>query len=139
MRVLGRQLARYAVSGGIAALVTLAVYAAAWRLLASAGVRWDYLLADAIGWAAGMVVNYVLSSRWVFQRAGTPTAPVRDFSVFALIGLVGLGWSQLGLWVLIGRWGAQRDLAKLTMIAVVFAWNFAARRAWLLRAGAIHG
>jgi putative flippase GtrA len=130
---------RYAVSGGIAMAVTMAVYAAGWRLLAALGVRGDYLLADAAGWAAGMCVNYSLSSRWVFRRSGASKAPVREFSVFALIGLVGLGWSQLGLWLLVGRWGMQRDLAKLIMIGAVFAWNFSVRRAWLLRTEALHG
>jgi putative flippase GtrA len=136
---IGRQVLRYAVTGGIAMVVTMIVYAAGWRILTAAGVRGDYLLADVAGWAAGMSVNYVLSSRWVFQRPGASKAPVREFSIFALIGLIGLVWSQLGLWMLVGRWGVQRDLAKLIMIGAVFAWNFSIRRAWLLRTEALHG
>lgn len=127
------ELVRYTLSGGVAMLVTLAIYAVGWRLLMRCGVRGDYLVADAAGWAGGMAVNYWLSRRWVFSRRRLADRPDQEFLLFAAIGLAGLAWSQLGLWGLVGGLQVQRDLAKLIMIGVVFAWNFFARRAWLFR------
>lgn len=127
------QLIRYALAGGAATAVTMAVYAAGWRLLARLGVRGDYLIADAAGWAAGMTVNYWLSRRWVFESRRLDGGRGREFLLFAVIGLAGLGWSQLGLWGLVGGLRVHRDLAKVVMIGLVFAWNFMVRRALLFR------
>ena len=126
------QLVRYTLSGGIAIVVTLAVYAAGWRILAALGARGDYLIADVIGWMAGMLVNYMLSRRWVFTGQRRMHG-AQEFLVFASVGLMGLGWSQLGLRLLVGRWSLHRDLAKLIMAAAVFVWNFGARRALMVR------
>ena len=126
------QLLRYMVTGGIAMVVSFAVYVAGWRMLSRFGVRGDYLLADVAAWFAGMVVNYGLSSRWVFERKES-MSQTHEFAAFAAIGLIGLGWSQLALWGLVGGLGVQRDLAKVVSAAIVFVWNFTMRKIVLFR------
>ena len=126
------QLLRYTVTGGIAMAVSFAVYAAGWRMLSRLGVRGDYLLADLAAWFAGMVVNYRLSAGWVFERRSS-MSPATEFTAFAAIGLIGLGWSQLALWGLVGGLGVQRDLAKVVAAAIVFVWNFTMRKTVLFR------
>ena len=130
---LAGQFIRYALSGAVAMLVTLAIYATGWRLLARLGVPGDYLFADVAGWFGGMLVIYTLSCRWVFEQRRLAGRRGGELAMFILIGLVGLLWSQLGLWGLVGKLGVQRDLAKLIMAAVVFLWNFSVRRAVLFR------
>lgn len=129
------QLLRYGMSASVAMATTFAIYTVGWRLLARLGVRGDYLLADVAAWAGGMAVNYGLSRRWVFHGSRTPDGSLREFGLFAAIGLAGLAWSQLGLWALVGGLHVHRDLAKVAMIGVVFAWNFTVRRALLFRSG----
>jgi len=129
---LAQQLVRYLLTGCLSAVVTFLVYAFVWRVLSARGVAWDYLLADVIASLFGLWITYTLSCSWVFQNR-SQAGRKREFVLFALIGFVGLFWSQLGLLGLVGELKVQRDLAKVLVAAAVFVWNFTVRKMLLFR------
>lgn len=57
--------------------------------------------------------------------------------MFALIGLVGLGLNELVLWLLTGLLGVFYLTSKIASVALVFTWNFAARK-WFLFSNTHH-
>ncbi len=115
-----------------ASLLALAADVAALFVLTSvAGV--PYLYSAAAAFVLGLVVVYLLSILWVFERRSS-MHPALEFLLFALIGMVGLGLNEGVLWVLTGIWGFYYMFSKIASVVVVFTWNFFARKFILFRA-----
>lgn len=85
------------------------------------------LLATAIACFAGILVNYFLSKRFVFkQEIGIKKR--YEFMMHAIIGLIALGFNILLMYVLNILLGIYYMISKVIVTAVVFVWNFAARK-----------
>jgi len=116
------QLFRYVFVGGLAFVVD---FGSLIGLTELAGI--PYLGSAAIAFLLGLLTNYLLSIAWVFSRRSVGSAWT-EFVVFAIIGVVGLGMNELILWGLTGGLGLWYPLSKLVSTAVVFGWNFGARK-----------
>lgn len=99
-----------------------------WLLTESLG--FSYLLSGALAFTAGLIVVYFLSVFWVFQKRIVKSTTA-EFAIFALIGLVGLGFTEAILYVLTSLFGIYYLVSKIASVIVVFTWNFAARK-WIL-------
>lgn len=114
MREAFSKLLPYAVTGGISAVVD----AGGFMLLINAGLGVG--VAGVLSFCTAAVVNYLLTSRFVFGRE----ASVRGFVLFlsaALIGLtVNVGVTLLGFYML----GLQPLAAKLIGIGTAFFVNY---------------
>lgn len=140
-RTLWGQLVRYGFAGGIAAVVNIGVYAISWRLLHATWPRFDYQVANVIAFLFGNIVSYQLATRYVFDYHRLRKR-AREFGAYFIIGVAGLAWSALILWLLVGLLDLQKDLAKVITVGIVFGWHFGARRVLLFtrfsqRAGAV--
>ena len=112
---------RYFITAGLAALVDLAGF---WVLLRYSG---SVIVAAMVSWFIAAMVNYALTSRFVFKRDLTWRAGVR-FVAGALFGFsvnicVTLGCS---IWL-----GVYPPLAKIAGIAIAFGVNFAVNVLWV--------
>ncbi len=120
-----RQLAGYAVTGGLAALVDVGVF---WWLSAYVPV----LGAAALSFAVAAIVNYRLSASWVFQREWRSLAQALRFALFAIVGLgvnAGVTAMLAGSMPAMQGWGPI--LAKVAGIGVAFLVNFAMNARWV--------
>jgi len=86
-----------------------------------------YVLAATLSFTASLVVNYFLSVAWVW-RVRTGKQRHVDATIFAIIGLVGLGLTDLIVWVMTDLVGLNYIISKLVAFAIVFFWSFGARR-----------
>lgn len=116
------QLFRY---GGVA-VIALAVDIGGLILLKEV-FHFHYLLAATLSFCGGMVVNYILSKLWVFSEAKIANR-TREFAIFAAIGVVGLMFNDLILWVFTSFVGFHYLGSKIIATGVVFFWNFFARK-----------
>jgi putative flippase GtrA len=91
------------------------------------GLRCDYLWAASIGFAAGLIVNYYLGLKFVF--GGVDQATAGEFSKVAGIALFGLALTEAGMFVGVDMIGLHYLVAKAATAAIVFIWNFGARKA----------
>jgi putative flippase GtrA len=90
----------------------------------------NYLASAAISYTVGLVLAYGLSVAFVFGTRRV--ADVRfEFVVFALIGVLGMGLTQLVLFGVVEIGGVSYALAKAPAAALVFCFNFGLRRAIL--------
>ena len=87
-----------------------------------------YLIAAAGGFVAGLLVNYTLSSKYVFKDSKLDSR-VAEFLLFGAVGLVGLGLLSASMWVLVSLLGVQYLIAKCLATVLVYAWNFVGRKA----------
>ena len=86
-------------------------------------------VAGAIAYAAGLVLIYALSVRWVFARRAVPNAR-SEFVIFAALGLVGMALNSGTLYVATAA-GLALPLAKGISAAIGFVANFVSRKAIL--------
>ncbi len=117
------QLLRYGFVGGVA---FLADYGALYLLTDAIGLH--HLLSAAIAFIIGLTVNYLLSVSWVFRGNRKSNNALKEFIVFAIIGVIGLGLNELIIWAGTDLIGLHYMLSKLISTAIVFFWNFFARR-----------
>jgi len=129
--VIGSRSTREFIRYVVASLIAL-VFDAGTLVLMTSFFGVSYLISGAIAFLLGLLVIYLLSVRWVFERRGTRSA-IFEFVVFALIGVVGLGINEVILWILTGYLGFFYLISKIASVAVVFVWNFFARKHVLFR------
>lgn len=116
------QLFRYGFVGGAAFVVD---YATLFVLTNNVGVQ--YLWSAAIAFVLGLVANYLLSISWVFRNRGD-LSRWQEFLFFAVIGVVGLGFNELIMYACTGLMHIHYMVSKLISTAIVFFWNFFARK-----------
>ena len=92
-----------------------------------------YLISACVSFLVGTTVSYVLSVIWVF--------PVRRFSsksieyvLYIAVGAVGLGLNEALLWVFTEPLEIFYMVSKLFAAALIFFWNFGARKLMLFSA-----
>jgi putative flippase GtrA len=89
--------------------------------------QWNYLLAAALAYTIGLVLNYSMCVGWVFpHRRFQRRTP--EFTMFALIGITGLGLTELILWSGHDVIGLDLRLAKFAALFAVATWNFVLRK-----------
>ena len=116
------QLFRYGFVGGIAFLVDFVFL---YCLTEFVGL--PYLVSAAISFILGLVTNYLLSTVWVFNQRVVKNRS-KEFIVFSVIGIIGLGFNELIMWFGSSVLPLYYLLSKIISTVIVFFWNFFARK-----------
>lgn len=110
-----------------ASLAALAADMGLFLLLLAAG--WTAAMASALSYSAGIIVHWLISTRFVFvhkaQTAGM--ARTRQKALFLASALTGLGLT-VAIVALGDGWGFDPRLAKLVAIAVSFQTTYLLRK-----------
>lgn len=85
---------RYLLAGGLAWIVNYVV-----RMLLFEVFGVHYLIATAIGFCLGLFVAYICCNKFVFSHRKMEESPKTEFSIFAIIGGVGLLLTLLFMWL----------------------------------------
>lgn len=91
-----------------------------------------YLLSATIAFCLSIFVSYFGSIIWVFNNPNTGNKK-KDVFFFFAIGLVGLVLTDLFMWTFTEGLHILYLFAKVISTAVVFFWNFFARKFYLVR------
>ena len=128
------QFVRYFFVGGFAFIIDFGLL---YILTEYAGLH--YLLSATLSFIAGLVVrfgmvsrlglnvNYIISCIWVFNNSKFRNRIV-EFLFFAAIGVVGLGFNDLLIWLFTDCIGTHYMFSKIVAAAMVYLWNFFARK-----------
>jgi putative flippase GtrA len=98
------------------------------------------LFAAACGFTAGLVFNYFLSLVFVFKNIDEKAKRRKFFSfaVFTLIGIAGLGITELCMYAGVRFFGQERYLpVKIVTAAFVLMWNYTARKIFIFKGARI--
>lgn len=126
------QFIRYSFVGFIATAADMLVF----HILSNV-ISINHIISNSISFICGLVVNYVLSRRWVFNAAAGFS--IKEFIMFSLIGVIGLGLSDMILYILVDLgillWFIHLDsieyiklISKCIAVIIVLMWNFIARK-----------
>ena len=107
--------ARYLLTGGSAAVVDIAIFAAEMRL------GMPLIPAATLSFVAGTVVNYSLSARYVFHQPRS----LRGYFKFSAVAVVGLIINVTLTALLAAHTPLPPVAAKIVAIGVAFVFNFA--------------
>lgn len=124
------QFLRYLVTGGLAFVIDFGLFALCLYVFG-----WHYLLANLVGLLAGLVFNYALSILWVFSacKRTFEKKKVAEFTLFALVGLAGVGINQLLMYLMVDGLGLDEMLSKIIAAVLVLMWNFGTRKFMLFK------
>ena len=131
---------RYAVVGGISAVVDLAVNNLFLFWIFNAGTKdtAQVVASVALGFAAGLICKFVLSNLFVFtsgeqkEKGQTLSA----FLIFVAVGLVGLGLTELLTWagtLVIPDNAFVYLILSCFVKGVVLIWNYVGRKIFVYR------
>ena len=90
----------------------------------------DYLLATTIAFIISIVVNYILSMKYVFSHKEDMSRK-REFTIFAILSAVGLGLNDLYMFVGVTMLNIGYQAMKLISTFLVTWYNFFSRRKFL--------
>ena len=119
------QFFRYVFVGGVATGVD-------WSILFTVTeyAHIHYMLSAVAGFLAGLITNFILSKWLVFNPQATQARvkPAAEFISYALIGLIGLGLTELILFLLADVFKIYYMLAKAVATLLVLFYNYGARK-----------
>ena len=124
------QIFRYLIVGGFAFAVDfLTLY------LLTHFLHLFFLISGAISFITGLIVNYKLSTIWVFNHNTTSgkSQVTKAFTIFLITGVTGLGINELCLHLFTNSLGINYLISKFITLPIVLMWNFFSRRYLLMR------
>ncbi len=122
------QFLRYCISGGLAFAVDFSVL-----YLTTTIAGWHYLIGTACGYVLGLVITYLLSIAWVFDKRKMTNRWI-EFLGFTLIGAVGIGLTQLFMWLFTDLLFQDETMylySKLITVVIVSGVNFVLKKIFL--------
>ncbi|WP_293739941.1 GtrA family protein [uncultured Parabacteroides sp.] len=115
------QLIRYTIVGGLAFIVDFGLL-----FILTEYLGLHYIVSATCSFLAGLLVNYYISTAWVFES--TIKSKQIEFTFFALIGVVGLGLNNLLIWIFTEKCHIYYMFSKLITAVLVYLWNFLGRK-----------
>lgn len=86
-----------------------------------------YLISAVLSFIISVLVNYVMSTRWVFNQDKIDNKVI-EFNLFILISTVGLVFTEILLYFFTDIVGLYYLISKIIAAIIVLFWNFLARR-----------
>lgn len=145
---------RFLLVGGTATVVDYAVFYLFRQWLLPAGLGGDVwnvislIIATAFGFCAGLIVNWILSVKFVFRAVKNKEEAhsKKGFAIFSVIGLIGLGITELGMLLLVHIFPTitlfgvtefllpwDEWLAKVIMTCIVLVFNYVGRKIFVFK------
>ncbi len=86
-----------------------------------------YLISAVFSFIISVLVNYFMSTKWVFNQNNIQNK-VLEFNLFIIISTIGLGFTEILLFVFTDIIGMYYLISKIISAIIVLFWNFLARR-----------
>ncbi len=150
------EIIRFLLVGGAATIADYIIFYLFRQWLLPVGVidtaAWDIfslICATALGFVVGLLVNWILSVRFVFQavRDKEKAHSKKSFMLFTIIGVIGLLITELGVVLLVQvlptftifhvteflglPW--REWAAKIIMTCIVLVWNYLGRKLFIFK------
>lgn len=121
------QFFRYIFVGGASFLVDWSLL----QIIEAMGVY--HLIAGIFSFIAGLCVNFALSKLLVFSKKSDKKEAAKEFSVFGIIAVFGLGITEGLMWIFVDRMGIHLAVSKIIAAGIVLFWNFFMKKFLLYR------
>ncbi|NLO17443.1 MAG: GtrA family protein [Arcobacter butzleri] len=113
---------KYFFVGAMAAIVDIGVF-----VLLAKVLGYNYILVAIISFVLGTLVNYLLSIKYVFS-SGTRYTKSKEIGLVYSISAIGLLLNVVIIYISYSVLGVELVSSKLISTAIVFFWNYLARK-----------
>lgn len=86
-----------------------------------------YLISCAISFCISVTVNYLLSMRYVFLAKRSMNKHIA-FIIFILLSIIGLGLTELLMWIFVENWHLNYMISKIFVTGIVMIYNFLTKK-----------
>ena len=135
------EFSRYVLVGGAAFLIDIgSLYLLQTYVFHSFGTT-GVLISTAIGFTLGLIFNYIFSKKFVFQKMddNVNKHPIRSFTIFTIIGIFGLAFTEIGMYAGVKLLGLDYYLIVKIVVAIfVLLWNYIARKVFIFKGEKIY-
>lgn len=90
----------------------------------------NYFVSSGISFTVSVVVNYVLSMRFVF-KGKDGMSKLEEMAVFVVLSFIGLGINQMIMWIAVESFHIFYAVAKILVTMMVTIYNFISRKIFL--------
>ena len=125
MKKLIQQALRFCVVGIICTIIDFAVL-----ILLREVFGVNYLIANIAAFTVSVIVNYILSMRYVFQGK-KDSSKVKEFIIFVILSAIGLGLNEFLMWLCVSTFGMNYILGKVIATGIVMVYNFFSKKIFL--------
>lgn len=123
MKQLMTQIGRFVIVGVLATTIDFGVL-----YLLHHGYQLNYLVATAVAFIVATVFNYWASMTYIFKSKFGPGQKKQEFILFVTLSVIGLGLTELFMWLGVGLFHLPVMIAKLFVTAGVMVFNFVSRK-----------
>lgn len=119
------QFIKYFFASGIALFVDMSLL-----FILTEFCRIYYLISATISFLAGIAITYIFSKLYIFTKTSISNRAA-EFTVFFIIGVIGLGLNNLFLYIFTDIFSIHYMLSKCFVIAITYLWNYFARKKFI--------
>ena len=119
------QLIKFGIVGVLATILDWGIF-----YLLTNIINIHYGIATAISFLISTVFNYYLSVKYVFD-VDSSTSKKRNFIIFLIFSIIGLGLNELILWICIEKIHLYNMIGKIVATGLVMIFNFITRKIFL--------
>ena len=122
MKKLIMQIIKFGMVGGLCFLIDYGV-----MIFLTEVFNINYLISSGISFTVSVIVNYILSMRFVFETEKNDSA-MKKFIIFVVLSVVGLIINQILMWILVDKIGIFYMISKIGATFIVMVYNFITRK-----------
>lgn len=89
-----------------------------------------YLFSCAISFSVSVVVNYMLSMKYVFESRDD-LSKKKEFVIFVALSITGLLLTELFMWLMVEKMAIHYMFSKILVTGIVMVFNFVTRKIFL--------
>ncbi len=119
------QIFKFIIVGGIATLIDWIIYFICCRF-----IHIEPMISNVIAFTISVIYNYWASCKYVFNVTNKDSK-LHQFIVFIVLAVIGLGITELILFILYHKVGWNYMLVKILATAIVMVFNFITRKIYL--------
>ncbi len=123
-----KQLGKYSITGIICFLVDISILLCLIRF-----TKIHYLVASALGYLTGVLLNYFFSITWIFSKRNLKKYWHVEFSIFLAIELVAMALMSVGLFMFRDFFGLRIKIAKILANLIAAGWNYVIKHLFLFK------
>lgn len=122
MKKLIIQIIKFGIVGVVAFLVDYSIF-----LLLTKVVNLSPVISTGISFVLSLIVNYLLSMKFVFQRKES-ISKQKEIISFVLTSVMGLGLNILIMYLGYDLWKYDYRLVKIVATLIVMVWNYVSKK-----------
>lgn len=89
-----------------------------------------YLISCALSFTVSVIVNYLLSMKYVFASR-EDISRRKEFGIYVFLSVIGLLLNEFMMWVMVDLFSIHYMLSKVAVTCIVMIFNFVTRKIFL--------